>query len=176
MTAPGEVLANPEITTANFGEVLLFAYAGFMRQIGQDQEIAANLRMRAVAAEETLFGAMADGMQEGQGLEVLDLATRSLGLRELAKIAENLHGGDYKHFPNCWDRDVRNKKVTVTPLEGRNRPETEEFTGFIWDINLRPGYSRLTVAKRLLLGNTRHFRELVDPVDFQANVKLQFHE
>lgn len=178
-----------ELTTANFGEVLLFGYAGYMRQCAEDNQVAEQLEVAARHLEGQALESL-DGIPATQRVpeelvkqqSIVGPATGAVGLHNLAARARHRHGSQFIDVRLAYSH-LAGREVTVTRLEGRYGhmqrnarvyDTRESVTGEVSKLHL--GMNSELELYGSFFRKPWKIRDLVDPNDLQANVRLDFHE
>lgn len=192
MSITGEGVGTGEITEANFGEVLLYAYAGSMRQHAENKARASKFRSYAEQLEDRALATQQgiplpeEGLPpEGHIIRLTEPISRAAAFRLIADRVEH-EGGDtfatYGHDQYQNSHRVVGRTATITQIEervDRNPPYRlqgkKSMTGRVIELSLGPTDSRITLGAKHLLDNDWMAGPLVDPEDFQANFTIQFH-
>ncbi len=184
-----EGVGTGEITADNFGEVLLFAYAGYLRLHTNDQSrskllqtYADQLDEKAVADQQGLLLPETGPPSDELLLPITEVMSQAVALRALADRVRARSGVMFDN--NDHYRAVANKLATLTHIDGRpgyiakgvGWPRyPQEATGQIGSMYLGSSHSEIVLEAGGIFDTTWRASPLIDRRDFCANFTIQFH-
>lgn len=192
MSLVGEGTAEERVTIDNLGEVLLFAYADFMRQHAEDQSKASLLLTYAEQLDERAVLDLQNFPLPEEALlspEQLDRITgpvsQAVALRALADRVRSRNRDVFAIY-NYHDYErsklVVGRTATVKLIEERadraaivGWRDRTSLTGKVDEMFLGATQSHILFPPKHMLSDYYKAQPLVDPDDFTANFTIQFH-